>query len=83
MLNTNLLAACICKTRLISFNEYFLKLFLVLAVASVAYFFYWNRLLGLLITLGVRAFYWNQGRSAIWVELGAYFIIFLLSIPVD
>ncbi len=49
-------------------------------VALVLYFFYWNRLLGLLISLALRVLYWNQEGSSCWVEIGRSFIVLVFTV---
>lgn len=42
-----------------------------IVVGVVLYTFFWNRLVGFLISLVLRIIWWNQEGGSAWVELGA------------
>ncbi|KAF8893814.1 hypothetical protein BD779DRAFT_1669348 [Infundibulicybe gibba] len=46
-------------------------------LASILYFFYWNRFVGLAIGYVIRLVYWNQEASSIWVDIGSVHFSFL------
>lgn len=51
-------------------NHLLLVSCICIIIASILYFFYWNRFIAYLIGLFIRLVYWNQGASSIWVEIG-------------
>ncbi|KAI0074167.1 hypothetical protein K474DRAFT_1774197 [Panus rudis PR-1116 ss-1] len=42
-----------------------------IVVVLILYLFYFNRFLGLLLSLLCRVIFWNQGESSIWVDIGS------------
>ncbi|KAI5121559.1 hypothetical protein M0805_000740 [Coniferiporia weirii] len=44
---------------------------IAIALGSVAYFFFWNRILGLFLSFLVRIALWTQSSSSVWVDLGS------------
>lgn len=41
-----------------------------ITVAAFIYFFYFNRVIAWFLGLAIRLFYWNDGASSIWLEIG-------------
>ncbi|KAI0314094.1 hypothetical protein OF83DRAFT_1165342 [Amylostereum chailletii] len=52
-------------------NYLFLITAIIVVTAALLYLFYWNKLVGLLLGLGLRIAFWNQGEHSIWVEIGS------------
>ena len=44
---------------------------IILAIATVFYLFFWNRLLAFLISTVLRVWGWQGGTARIWIEFGA------------
>ncbi|KAL5507471.1 CSF1 [Sanghuangporus vaninii] len=45
---------------------------IAVAVGSVIYFFFWNRILGYFLGALLRLALWTQERTAVWVEFGSF-----------
>lgn len=43
---------------------------ILIVLALIVYFFYWNRILGFMISCVLRILYWNQEASSCWIEIG-------------
>ncbi|KAJ7579122.1 hypothetical protein C8J56DRAFT_337033 [Mycena floridula] len=43
----------------------------LIILATLFYFFYWNRLIAWVLGFGFRLLYWNKGGSSIWLEIGS------------
>lgn len=43
---------------------------IAIAIGSVIYFFFWNRILGYIFGVLLRLAVWAQDRAAVWVEFG-------------
>ncbi|VDB95270.1 unnamed protein product [Peniophora sp. CBMAI 1063] len=43
----------------------------IVAIATIAYVFFWNSFFGSLLGFFIRVAYWNQGENSIWVEIGS------------
>ncbi|KAJ7287460.1 hypothetical protein C8J57DRAFT_1431026 [Mycena rebaudengoi] len=54
-----------------AFNEFLLIGCVGVVVSLLLYFFYWNRLIALLLGVIIRLVYWNQDPSSIWLEIGS------------
>ncbi|KAK7057149.1 hypothetical protein R3P38DRAFT_1162521 [Favolaschia claudopus] len=54
-----------------TFDQFLLIGCILVVVALVLYFFYWNRLIAFLLGLFFRFLYWNQGPFSIWLEIGS------------
>ncbi|TFK54421.1 hypothetical protein OE88DRAFT_1676060 [Heliocybe sulcata] len=44
---------------------------ILIGVAVILYFFFWNQLIALILSLLLRVALWNQGCSSAWVDFGA------------
>ncbi|XP_006461147.1 hypothetical protein AGABI2DRAFT_185437 [Agaricus bisporus var. bisporus H97] len=44
---------------------------ILIVLALIVYFFYWNRILGFMISCVLRILYWNQEASSCWIEIGS------------
>ncbi|KAI0035556.1 hypothetical protein K488DRAFT_82999 [Vararia minispora EC-137] len=44
---------------------------ILVVVGSIAYVFFWNTIIGTLLSFVLRVAYWNQGGSSIWVSIGS------------
>ncbi|KAF9450414.1 hypothetical protein P691DRAFT_468038 [Macrolepiota fuliginosa MF-IS2] len=44
---------------------------ILIVVALILYFFYWNRFLGCVLGLALRVLYWNQEGFSCWIEIGS------------
>ncbi|KAI0699566.1 hypothetical protein BC835DRAFT_1412549 [Cytidiella melzeri] len=40
-------------------------------ISLILYLFYWNRILGYILSLAIRLLAWNQKESSIWVDIGS------------
>ncbi|KAK7053326.1 Macrophage colony-stimulating factor 1 receptor [Paramarasmius palmivorus] len=40
-------------------------------IAILVYFFYWNRFVAWILGTIIRLVYWNEGASSLWLEIGA------------
>ncbi|KAA1471307.1 hypothetical protein DENSPDRAFT_799140 [Dentipellis sp. KUC8613] len=49
----------------------FLIVTIVVVVALLLYLFFWNRVIGFLLSLALKVAYWNQGSASIWVDIGS------------
>ncbi|KZV70698.1 hypothetical protein PENSPDRAFT_752360 [Peniophora sp. CONT] len=52
-------------------NPVFTAVLGIVALAIVAYVFFWNNFFGSLLGFFLRVAYWNQGEDSIWVEIGS------------
>jgi hypothetical protein len=43
-----------------------------IGLTLIVYFFYWNRLLALILGSLIRVVYWNSEGSRIWFDIGLY-----------
>ncbi len=43
-----------------------------IGLALLLYFFYWNRLIALILGLFIRIVYWNSEGSRIWFDIGLF-----------
>ena len=50
----------------------FLIIWILVVLGLVLYLFYWNRVLGFLLSLLVRLLSWNQASASTWVDVGAH-----------
>jgi hypothetical protein len=41
-------------------------------IAILVYFFYWNRLVAWILGTIIRLVYWNEGASSLWLEIGTF-----------
>ena len=44
----------------------------VVAIATIAYVFFWNNFIGSLVGFFLRVAYWNQGEHSVWIEIGTF-----------
>ncbi|THH20420.1 hypothetical protein EW146_g951 [Bondarzewia mesenterica] len=49
----------------------FLIVVIIIVIASLLFLFFWNRFLGLLVSVILRLTYWKQGGASIWVTIGS------------
>ncbi|TFY67887.1 hypothetical protein EVG20_g3774 [Dentipellis fragilis] len=49
----------------------FLIVTIVVVIALLLYLFFWNRVIGFLLSLALKVAYWNQGGASIWVDIGS------------
>jgi hypothetical protein len=52
------------------FHVVFLIVWILVVLGLVLYLFYWNRVLGLLLSLIVRVLLWNQASASTWIDIG-------------
>jgi hypothetical protein len=52
------------------FDVVFLITWILVVLGLVLYLFYWNRVLGLLLSLLVRVLSWNQASASTWIDIG-------------
>jgi hypothetical protein len=43
---------------------------ILIVLALIVYLFFWNRILGFMISIVLRILYWNQEASSCWIEIG-------------
>ena len=55
-------------------NYKLLVICICIIIALTLYLFYWNRLIGFILSRILRLVLWTQGKSAgsIWVEIGEF-----------
>lgn len=54
------------------FDVVFLIIWILVVLGLVLYLFYWNRVLGLLLSLLVRLLSWNQASASTWIDVGTH-----------
>jgi hypothetical protein len=54
------------------FDVVFLIIWILVVLGLVLYLFYWNRVLGFLLSLLVRFLSWNQASASAWIDIGAH-----------
>jgi len=54
------------------FDVVFLIIWILVVLGLVLYLFYWNRVLGLLLSFLVRFLSWNQASASTWIDIGAH-----------
>ena len=54
------------------FDHVFLIIWILVVLGLVLYLFYWNMVLGLLLSLLVRFLSWNQASASSWIEIGTH-----------
>lgn len=52
------------------FDVVFLIIWILVILGLVLYLFYWNRVVGLLLSLLVRVSSWNQASASTWIDIG-------------
>ncbi|KAL1748805.1 hypothetical protein HDZ31DRAFT_59984 [Schizophyllum fasciatum] len=52
-------------------NVYLLVALICIVVALIVFFFYFNRLIGLLLGLTLRVLWWGSGAESAWVHIGS------------
>lgn len=52
-------------------NIYLLVALICIILGLILFFFYWNRLIGLLLGLVIRLSWWGQGAESIYVHIGS------------
>src|SRR5579872_6295258 len=50
----------------------FLVVWILVILGLVLYLFYWNRVVGFLLSLLVRVVFWNQASESTWIDIGMY-----------
>ena len=53
------------------FDVVFLIIWILVVLGLVSYLFYWNRVLGFLLSLLARVLSWNQASASTWIDFGA------------
>lgn len=43
------------------------------------YLFFWNRFVGYILGRLFRLWFWNQGESSVWLDIGEFTLLGLLS----
>ena len=54
------------------FDVVFLIIWILVVLGLVLYLFYWNRVLGLLLSLFIRFLSWNQASASTWIDIGTH-----------
>ena len=54
-----------------SINVYLLIALICVVVGLILFFFYFNRLIGLILGLILRVLWWGSGAESAWVHIGA------------
>ena len=54
------------------FDVVFLVIWILVVLGLVLYLFYWNRVLGFLLSLLVRLLSWNRTSASTWVDIGTH-----------
>jgi len=54
------------------FDVVFLIIWILVVLGLVLYLFYWNRVLGFLLSLFVRFSSWNQASASAWIDIGTH-----------
>jgi hypothetical protein len=52
----------------------FLIVSIFVLIGLILYLFFWNRVIGYVLSLLVRIFSWNQGSSNVWVDIGKHLL---------
>ncbi|KAI3619034.1 fermentation associated protein [Moniliophthora roreri] len=52
-------------------NRLLLVACVLIDIAVLLYFFYWNRFTAWILGIVIRLVYWNAGASSLWLEIGA------------
>ena len=54
------------------FDVVFLITWILVVLGLVLYLFYWNRVLGFLLSFLVRLLSWNQASASSWIDIGTH-----------
>jgi len=54
------------------FDVVFLIIWILVVLGLVLYLFYWNRVLGFLLSFLVRFASWNQASASTWIDIGMH-----------
>jgi hypothetical protein len=52
------------------FDVVFLIAWVLVVLGLVLYLFYWNRVVGFLLSVLVRVLSWNQASASTWIDIG-------------
>lgn len=51
-------------------NNVLLITAILIVVALLVYIFFWNRIVGYILSVALRVAYWNQAGDSAWIEIG-------------